>query len=179
MHEGDSELWAFAAGVYADPEVETACLALQDDQRADVVLVLFLVWLGLGGRRLSAKALETYLSLSGHWREAAVEPLRRIRRELGERGPGARETYESVKAIELQAERAELENFLAAADGQGFVFAPGAGSRAAALANLQTYFLGEHGEGPWPRVQESARLIVDRAGAWLDRQPCRRRKPGA
>lgn len=170
MHQDDSELWAFAAGVYADSEVEAACLALQDDHRADVVLVLFLTWLGLGGRRLTARALETYLSLSGHWQEAAVEPLRRIRRELGELGSGPREIYESVKAIELEAERAELENFLAAAVAQGFVFALGAGSREAALANLQTYFLGEDGEGPWPQVQESAHLIVDRASAWLDRQ---------
>ena len=170
MVEDDGKIWVFAAGVYADSEVETACLALQDDHRADVVLVLFLVWLGLGGRQVSARAMESYLSLSGHWQEAAVEPLRRIRRQIKERGGSAREIYDSVKAIELQAERAELENFLAAANAQGFVFALGAGSREAALANLQTYFEAADKAGPWPQVKDSAELIVDRAAAWLRRQ---------
>ena len=170
MYEDDRDIWAFAAGVYADSEVETACLVLQDDHRADVVLVLFLVWLGLGGRQVSAKAMETYLSLSGHWQEAAVAPLRQIRRRLKTQGGPAGETYRSVKKIELEAERAELGNFLVAANAQNFQFDLAAGSRQSALASLQTYFEGAQGGGQWPQVQESASLIVDRASDWLGRQ---------
>jgi uncharacterized protein (TIGR02444 family) len=170
MHEEDSELWAFAAGVYGQATVEEVCLGLQDDHQADIVLVLFLTWLGLGGKPVSSEEMQALLGIAHQWQQSVVGPLREIRRQLkaGE-GEEAEQRYTSLKAIELESERLELQCLLEAAAPGGFVFALRAGSKATAMANLQSYFETNDKAASWAQVKESAALIVDRAVTWLGR----------
>ena len=167
MTEDDSELWAFAAGVYGEPGSEKACLRLQDEFGADVVLVLFLVWLGLGGKAVCGKELEALRGRAGQWQDSLVKPLRQMRRQLKTiKGSQAGEIYSALKSSELAAERLELQSLLGAAASLNFAFDLRAGTKAAAMANIENYFAGNASSDSWPRIKESAELIVESAERW-------------
>jgi len=109
----ENPFWDFSIRVYAVTGVAEACLALQDDQGADVNLVLFCLWVAQqNGGRLSRSQLEGYLDRVADWQAQVVVPLRALRRQLKEESsaipPEFRELVRStVKRAELDAEHAE------------------------------------------------------------------------
>lgn len=109
-----SPLWRFSLGLYRAPGVSDACLRLQDEAGADVNIVFFLLWNASMKRQLSlAEVKATDASVAG-WREAAVIPMRSIRRALKDApllaDTGLVEDYRTkVKGLELEAERLEHE----------------------------------------------------------------------
>jgi uncharacterized protein (TIGR02444 family) len=106
----ETPLWRFSLSFYEQPDVARACLELQDEISADVNVLLFLLWQATLGRRLSEQELRDIESRIAPWRNAAVMPLRSIRRALKDTpGPPGREVVEAlrtkVKSLELEAEQ--------------------------------------------------------------------------
>lgn len=66
-------VWKFAVDVYAQPGVETACLALQE-QGADVCLLLVAAWLGRRGVSCSKERAQILENAARPWRETVIEP---------------------------------------------------------------------------------------------------------
>ncbi len=109
-----SPFWRFSLQFYRQPGVAEACIALQEESGADVNLLLFLLWHGARGHRLSIADVQALEEKIGGWRELAVIPLRAIRRAL--KSPpalveaGTAEAFRTrIKAIELEAERLQQE----------------------------------------------------------------------
>jgi len=74
-------LWDFALWAYAEPDVEKACLALQNRLGADVTMVMFCLWLAYRGTPSGQLAhyLGAAIKLSRDWQRSFVEPLRTCR----------------------------------------------------------------------------------------------------
>ena len=109
-----ASLWDWSLEAYAAPGVAEACLHLQDAQGQNVPLLLWAAWAAAAGRRPDADAIEAASDAARAWSDAAVAPLRAIRRTLKAPIPdldsAAREALRSqIKAVELQAERHLLE----------------------------------------------------------------------
>jgi len=105
-------LWAAMVRRYTEtPGLMATCLALQDRHGVDVVLALFL-WLadaaGLSPTAAEAAALQDAVQ---PWRQNVVLPLRGVRNWQKAHATAEAELAhrESVKALELQAERLELD----------------------------------------------------------------------
>ncbi len=106
----ETPLWRFSLLFYAQPDVASTCLELQDESGADVNLLLFLLWLATLGRRLSKQEISRVESHIAPWRNAAVMPLRNVRRALKDTSAlidrdEAEEFRKKVKSLELEAER--------------------------------------------------------------------------
>ena len=104
-------IWEWALEAYARPGVCAACLALQDDAGQNVPYLLWSVWAEAADPQMLARAAET----ARGWEEAAVAPLRTVRRTLKAARPGIAERLrldlrEDVKAVELKAERVLMES---------------------------------------------------------------------
>lgn len=109
-----SPFWRFSLRFYRNPEVAAACIALQDEAGVDVNVLLFLLWNATLKRTLPPAAVADLDKRIGAWREAAVIPLRELRRALKRPPPvvepGAAEAFRTrVKAAELEAERLQQE----------------------------------------------------------------------
>jgi uncharacterized protein (TIGR02444 family) len=109
-----SPFWRFSLQFYRLPGVATACIKLQEEAGVDVNLLLFLLWHGALGRRLSTAEVERLAQKIAAWRDLAVVPLRAIRRALkspsGLVEAGAAEAFRTrIKAVELEAERLQQE----------------------------------------------------------------------
>jgi uncharacterized protein (TIGR02444 family) len=116
MSAGDA-LWDYASQLYGRPGVQTACLTAQDALGVDVNLLLFASWCARDGVSLSPTDIAAAEDYCRAWREAIVLPIRAQRRRwaesaTGSDGPYSKE-YVAIKALELAAERQQLE-FLAA-----------------------------------------------------------------
>ena len=107
-------LWPYAMDVYARPGVEALLLTLQDTHGQCAPFLLWGLWMGAGGRDIEPGAATACAELARAWQDAAVAPLRRLRRDLkyspqaitqrvGER------IRTGVKALELEAERMLLQ----------------------------------------------------------------------
>ena len=108
-------LWDWVTAVYARDGVEEACLDLQDGYDQSVPYLLWAAWAAATGRALDAEALEMGGETARIWDNAAIEPLRIIRRRLKKPlpdiGDPAREALRAqVKAAELTGERLLLED---------------------------------------------------------------------
>src|ERR1700681_2508030 len=109
-----SPFWRFSLQFYRLPGVAEACIELQEEAGADVNLLLFLLWLGALGRRLSVAQVEQLEQKIAAWRNLTVIPLRAVRRALksppGLVETGAAEAFRTrIKAVELEAERLQQE----------------------------------------------------------------------
>jgi uncharacterized protein (TIGR02444 family) len=135
------EFWKFSLDFYAGPGIEAACLALQDQHGRDVNIMLYLCWLGLAARgRIDGAGLARAEETMAPWRRAAIEPLRKARRDLkpAERD-GVAALYEAAKAIELAAERMGQQQLAALAPPP--VPRPADECAADAAANLALYLV--------------------------------------
>jgi uncharacterized protein (TIGR02444 family) len=97
-------LWEFSLATYSLEGVAPACIALQDTFGADVNLLLYAAWLAQMDRRLCLAHLTELEESIADWRDNVVQPLRSLRRQLGEY-IAARAIREQLKALELQAEQ--------------------------------------------------------------------------
>ena len=110
MAETETRFWDWALKAYAAPGVQEACLTLQDNAGHNVPLLLWAAWTAASGRPLDEDAIEGACDCARAWDEAAVTPLRTLRRTLKGVNPdidnAAREALrDQVKAVELAAER--------------------------------------------------------------------------
>lgn len=103
-------LWDWAARAYAAEGVEIACLDLQDAQGQNVPLLLWAAWTATTGRALDEDTIDAACDTARVWENAAVAPLRAVRRALKTRIPdmddaGREAVRAQVKTTELEAER--------------------------------------------------------------------------
>jgi uncharacterized protein (TIGR02444 family) len=112
-------LWPFALAAYARPGAEAALLELQDHHGQCVPYLIWALWLAAEGRVADDAALADAAALARAWQDAAVAPLRGLRRDL--RGSVStslarprQQLRERVKALELEAERMLLQMLEAA-----------------------------------------------------------------
>lgn len=108
MHE---TLWEYAVTLYAQPDVEEACLALQAVD-ADVCLLLCAAWLAQRGVDPNASRSEALQRVAQPWRTAVVQPLRALRqqwRQAALEDTELRELRQQIKQLELASERVLLE----------------------------------------------------------------------
>ncbi len=102
-----SDLWSFTSRVYARPEVEQACLQLQQ-AGADVCLLLCGAWLGQHEVSCTTERLQQLTTLAQPWQSAVILPLRQLRQQW--RAAAATDSAlaklrEQVKGLELEAEQ--------------------------------------------------------------------------
>jgi uncharacterized protein (TIGR02444 family) len=106
-------LWPFALEFYARPGVEAALLELQDAHGHSPPYLIWRLWLASRGVGADTAALASAADLTRAWEQAAVWPLRRMRRRLNAPGPGSPHRREQlrarVQALELEAERMLLQ----------------------------------------------------------------------
>jgi uncharacterized protein (TIGR02444 family) len=105
-------LWDYATEIYGAHGVASACLALQDRFGCDVNLLLYAAWLAQTHQRLVTEHLIAMEACVCDWRDQVVRPLRMVRTQL--RGiTGAGDLYAGVKALELRAEREQVDRMYA------------------------------------------------------------------
>ncbi len=107
-------LWPWASELYGRPGAEALFLELQDAHGQCVPYLIWSLWLAASGRPATSSVLEAGAELARAWQDAAVAPLREIRRDLKGPGPAheaaARNQLRSrVMALELEAERMLLQ----------------------------------------------------------------------
>ena len=107
-------LWNFSLEVYAQPEVEQACLLMQDKLGMDINLLLVCLWLGSSGRgRLNEDELIDLQQQVAFWQQEIIQPLRQVRRRLKELSRFGGERFvtmrKSVSGCELDAEAVEQQ----------------------------------------------------------------------
>ncbi len=117
-------LWDYALATYARPGVEAACLVLQDDHDQCAPLLLWRLWTLDEHRAVDDSLLDLATSAARAWDEAAVAPLRQIRRDLKRSFPPMSDAdraalRDEVKGAELRAERLLLETLEALATAEG------------------------------------------------------------
>lgn len=104
-----SGLWDFSLRQYARPGVADVCLQLQDEQGANVNLLLWCAWLDARGVILDAARLHQARKRICSWDEHYVIPLRQLRRrikaEFGVANPGIEAVRTQIKQAELLAEK--------------------------------------------------------------------------
>ncbi len=102
-------LWDFSLACYAHAGVADACLRLQDEQGANVNLLLWSVWLEQRGLVLDAARLHSAQARIQRWDEYYVLPLRQLRRrmktEFGVADAGIELVRTHIKQAELLAEK--------------------------------------------------------------------------
>jgi len=104
-----------ALEIYARPGFAERAIALQDDFGFDVNCLLFCLWAGIvAGKRLTVAECAATIALTGDWSRQVAGNLREARRALKEGMDGGiwrprPELYEAIKAVELSAEKIELE----------------------------------------------------------------------
>ncbi|HVN00250.1 MAG TPA: TIGR02444 family protein [Caulobacteraceae bacterium] len=145
-------LWPYALELYARPGVEALLLELQDAHSQCVPYLIWSLWLAASGRPLDAARLAAGAELARAWQDAAVGPLRTLRRDLKRPGraamiPARRRLREKVAALELEAERMLLQMLQEASPATGV-------AAAGPLAHL------EAATRAWGR--EAPRALVER-----------------
>lgn len=110
--------WAFSLSFYDAPEVQAACLALQDREGVDVNVLLYLLFRAADGQALPPEAIAALDTSVADWRREVVRPLRALRRilkekEFGVDPEGRTALRNGIKRSELQSEK--LQQFHIAA----------------------------------------------------------------
>lgn len=131
--------WSFSCRFYQLPGVAAACLALQDEDGADVNLLLFALWAAARGRTLEEGELVAAERMARPWRVGVTEQLRAARRAM--KVPPAGYDVAGVEALrrkvlddELEAERLQQGAMSAVLGGE-----TGLASAQAARENLRQY----------------------------------------
>jgi uncharacterized protein (TIGR02444 family) len=110
----NAALWPYALDVYARPGVEALLLELQDTYGQCVPYVLWGLWMAAAGRPFEPRTAAACAELARAWQDAAVAPLRRLRRDLKSAQKAKTQRVSErirtgVKALELEAERMLLQ----------------------------------------------------------------------
>ena len=152
----EDALWRFSLAFYARPNVSEALIGLQDSSGCDVNLMLFMLWLGISGRRpFTSEDLLTAERITAPIRFELVEPLRSLRRRLrSNTDPQVQRLREKIKRLELAAERI-VQNRLAQLAGVSERNHNHIARISAALANFMLYL------GPKLAGGEEAAVIRD------------------
>jgi uncharacterized protein (TIGR02444 family) len=108
--KNESPFWRFSLRFYALPGVAPACLVLQDEVKADVNLMLYLLFLATQKRALNRDEISSLDRAISSWREQVIKPLRALRRHLkggisGIDGKTGEAFRDKLKGLELEAER--------------------------------------------------------------------------
>jgi uncharacterized protein (TIGR02444 family) len=169
-----SPFWDYSLGIYANPGVADACIALQDEFDLDVNILLACLWFSAAGPgRLDSDQIRELLGRTRDWQYKVVKPLRTVRRYCKKEPvtlPGSlRDAFRPrLQAVELDAEH--VEQLLIAGvlqpiiDGHDAKPMDGAlpanrNSGADAAQNLLAY-LALQGVSLEPRITERLRFIV-------------------
>lgn len=133
-------LWEFALQFYSDPDVQSACLALQDEHGADVNIVICLLWRATRGESVDLDEIARLDGCVSRWRSDVVLPIRHIRRHLKQQtllpDRNEQEAFRRrIKTVELEAEKMELQWLQVASGG----LEGSAETEAAAQNNLTSY----------------------------------------
>jgi uncharacterized protein (TIGR02444 family) len=105
-------LWPYALGIYGRPGVEALLLELQDAHGQCVPFLLWSLWAAASGRVIDAGQAAACAELARAWQDAAVAPLRQLRRDLkvsAKQQPVQARVRTGIKALELEAERMLLQ----------------------------------------------------------------------
>ncbi|MNZ92818.1 hypothetical protein D3C78_1118580 [compost metagenome] len=105
-------LWDFSVDLYARPGVADCCLQLQDEEDADVCLLLVALWLEQRGIADSATRAAQLERLARPWQARVSGGLRQLRRAWKSAAAEDAELAElrrQLATLELQAERILLE----------------------------------------------------------------------
>ena len=109
-------LWSFALFIYKKEGVASACLNLQNKCQMDIPMMLAVIFACRRGKFISDKSILELQHLASQWQCEVVKPLRQIRTLL-KTGPlpapnkQTNKLRESVKALELTAEKIQIENY--------------------------------------------------------------------
>jgi uncharacterized protein (TIGR02444 family) len=105
-------LWPFSLELYGRPGVEPLLLELQDTHGQCVPFLLWTLWIAESGRPIDAAQAASCAELARAWQDAAVSPLRKLRRTLNAAAKSEQvqtRIRQGVKALELEAERMLLQ----------------------------------------------------------------------
>ena len=121
MNFPESALWNFSTQTYQIPEVETACLALQDNFSADINIILFGCWLGENKIELSTEDIQTLMQTTQPWQNSILKPLRNARRMMKQHiiamSPELLDqTISNMHEMEINAERMAQQSIEKAID---------------------------------------------------------------
>jgi len=146
--------WEFSLAHYELDDVPQACLALQDEFRLDVNLLLYAAWLADINRRLTAEHLKGMDTVIAPWRTRVVQPLRVLRRQWRDY-PQASGIRNEIKKLELDSERQQQDMMLAHHHSVA-ALPPAVAPLQENLSVVARFFCGD--KGSWsPAVQ---RLVV-------------------
>jgi uncharacterized protein (TIGR02444 family) len=103
--------WTFILALYRDPEVQQACLLLQDSLGVDVSFLLTVLSFAKAGYAFGPGDIEALDRLIAPWRRDVVQRLRTIRRET--RPAAAADATvagfrDRIKSAEIEAEQVEI-----------------------------------------------------------------------
>ena len=105
-------LWPYALELYGRPGAQPLLLELQDAHGQCVPFLLWSLWTATSGRPIDAAQAAACAELARAWQDAAIAPLRQLRRDL--KASAKTEQVQArirsgVKALELEAERMLLQ----------------------------------------------------------------------
>ncbi len=157
--------------LYGKPGVPQACLTLQDEAGVDVNLLLFGLFLGRTGRKLTASDVRKIAQTTEPWRAEVVVALRAARRALKEppsafHGPLAEALRNQVKKCELEAERIQQETLFVTFPAEAIgVAEPDLAKACADNVNAYRLYLGtEFHQGAVATLLSQAETIVATKG---------------
>ena len=91
------------------PGVKDACLRLQDDHKADVNLILFLLYRGSLQQQLSQETIKQADDKTRSFRERVIQPIQALRKALKDKRynveVGNESLYQEMLSFELSAEK--------------------------------------------------------------------------
>ncbi|RUR31274.1 TIGR02444 family protein [Vreelandella nanhaiensis] len=107
-------LWDFALSFYSAPDVEGACLTLQDTLGIDVCELLFHGWLFVHGLEALSVPLAKQRKEREIWQREVTQVLRHLRRHLkpeAQQSASIDTLRKTIQQAELQAERENLQRW--------------------------------------------------------------------
>ena len=115
MNFPESQLWNYSTQTYQVPEVENACLNLQNNYSADVNILLNCCWLGENQIELSGDDLTALMMASSPWQNSILKPLRNARRMMKQHIIAMPlelidQTIQNMNEMEINAERMEQQS---------------------------------------------------------------------
>jgi uncharacterized protein (TIGR02444 family) len=103
----NNPFWDFSLALYSRPDVQKACIDLQDGSGVDVNVLLYMLWKAANGCQLTSEGAKAVVAAVEPWRLDVVVPLRAARRNL--KAPGAAMDAEAAEALRTIVKKAELE----------------------------------------------------------------------